>query len=104
MIVVKQSVNPTFKKVPTPSASKEYVDKVVNTKFSFNGNFNVDSIFFYEKTTAHLDDSAPIEKIQRRLNFLQNARYYTVTQVHDRKSTQPIRNVHYVQLLNEHLC
>ena len=88
MIVVKQSVNPTFKKVPTPSASKEYVDKVVNTKFSFNGNFNVDSIFFYEKTTAHLDDGAPDEKIQRQLIFLQNTWYCKVKAGNSMHNTQ----------------
>ena len=46
----------------------------------------------------------PVKKSNRQLNFLQNARYYKLTQVQDRKSTQPTSWRHQLQLLNEHLC
>ena len=85
--------------IPIPS-----VDVVVN----YTTNSTNDSRFFYEKTTAHIDNtraslknSTPTHFFTKRTVLYEESMF---TYRYDTKSTKPIRNVHYVRLLNENLC
>ena len=64
----------------------------------------MDALYFYVATNVWVGYGAPVEKNQRRLNFLQNARYCTVKALQHTKSTQLASCRHRLHLLNKHLC